>query len=844
MLVIDFIKTIIQNQSETILDNFLQEQGSRLQTFSRRVKLENKIKELCIHLEKSSQGTVIETDAFQNFCKYYHVCDCIFQYLQHPENQISQNRFFQQLLDKYAGSGAGEGKRTISSQDQKDICHFFETIMSCYQESLYEMLDDSDRAAVNMVKRHLFVLEDQMEQMLSVQKAQKSEGREDGFVSPSAVVFQRKFNKRLFLEEKNGPTLKQVFLWPKCHLAGRWEETEALEITDAFLRDPAFWLLVVEGAAGSGKSSFAAALSEKYHTSQYIYKSLRDLTGRDIIEFRRELLRECGLTADDMDKVLILDGYDEIHHRVKRSVFLADLKWFEDHGYKIILTTRPGYLELSQTAIRDYVKVYLRLFDEGQITQWLERYQEAGGRLLPETIHALTQPRADSGLHEIWQIPIMLYVIANRNINVWTVTCMGELYEKVFEGMKRDKAGLTAETLERHYQIAQKIAYCMDREGILSVSSDMVKEWCKELFDETFFSSVYIEYSIIEGTWMLEFVHKSILEFFAAKWIFSQLQGDKTLEILGDTYISDEVLDYLEYFTKSNQGLAERVRQCVRQAFHSFMENGIYIEGTLPTGAAELKYDVLFCNLSVLTKFVLKERILGEVLDPGEYGKTLTFLIRNYLHSGFAKPQTARQIFLNEDFSELYMPTHLGFTGHALNGVGFHDCALSRVDFYECNLKDSFFKKVTFCRCDFGAANLENACFADVVFDSVSLYGIRFSGAKLCQIDMPPGLLEIRFFEYAQLSEICFSFNTLKKLSFEGSELNHVVFDHCYLNRCSFKKTRWQQVEFRNVTLKECDFSEVDAEGSCFKRCNVDTKTCNTNPDLFSNRGIYKNERG
>ena len=97
----------------------------------------------------------------------------------------------------------------------------------------------------------------------------------------------------------------------------------------------------------------------------------------------------------------------------------------------------------------------------------------------------------------------------------------------------------------------------------------------------------------------------SILEFFAAKWIFSQLQGDKTLEILGDTYISDEVLDYLEYFTKSNQGLAERVRQCVRQAFHSFMENGIYIEGTLPIEAAELKYDVLFCNLSSLFVLIL-----------------------------------------------------------------------------------------------------------------------------------------------------------------------------------------------------------------------------------------------
>lgn len=834
MLVKDFIKTIIQNQSESILDNFLQEQGGRLRAFSRRDKLEKKIKNLCIHLEKSGEGTVIETDAFQNFCKHYHVCDCIFQYLQHPENQISQDRFFQHLLDKYAGSGAGEEKRVISSKDQKDIFRFFDAILTCYRESVYELLDDSDRAAVNMVKTHFFALEERMDQMLSVQKEQTKEERAYMTPSPSASFFQRKFSKRLFLEEKDGPTLKQVFLWPKCRLKGRAEELETLEMTDIFLRNSSFWLLVVEGVAGSGKSSLVAALSERYHTSQYIYKSLRDLTGGDSIDFRKELLRECGLTADDMDKVLILDGYDEIHHRVKHSVFLADLKWFEDHGYRIILTTRPGYLELSQSDIGAYMQIQLKLFDREQIIQWLERYRNAGGRLFPETFQALAQQQSYSKLYEIQQIPIMLYVIANRNINVQTVACMGELYEQVFEGMKRDKAGLTAETLERHYQIAQRIAYCMDREGIFSVSSDMVKGWCGELFDETFFSSVYIENSIIEGTWMLEFVHKTILEFFAAKWIFRQMEGDGILEILGDGYISDEVLSYLEYFMDCKEVLAERIRQCVRKAFNSFMENGIYMEGALPTELAEAKYDVLFCNLSVLTKFVLKEKVLGDVLDPEGHGKTISFLIRNYLHSGFAKPQTARRIFQDEDLSGLYMPTHLGFAGHDLNGASFHDCALSRVDFYECNLRDSCFETVTFCRCDFGAANLENARFVDAVFDQVSLFGIRFSGVRLLrQIKMPPGALEIQSFRYARLSEVCFSYNTLKKLSFEESELENVVFVRCCLKRCSFKNTVWKRVEFRNVTFNACDFSGVDADSSCFISCTIDTKTFNTNPRIF-----------
>lgn len=891
MQVIDFIKAVVQPPGRLIVDGFLAEKGARIQEEMRRRALDKKIEDLCLRLEQDGVGTVIETDAFQNFCRNYRVCEQIGQYVWHPETQVSREKFFEELLSRYADSGAGEKRRTVSSGEERQILRFFDAVMTCYREALHELMSDSDRAAVGMVNERVFALEGQMEQALSLQTGQIKEllssqtekigqmlasndgqGRMESVQSalrntaagseaaepesPSAAVFRRRFRRRLFLEEKDGPALNQVFLWPKCR-AGGPETVDGLEATEAFLRGSEPWLLVVEGVAGSGKSSFLSALSERYHTSQYIYKSLRDLGGGEKIDFRRELLAECSLTADDMDKILILDGYDEIHHRVNQTAFWADMKWFEEHGYKVILTTRPGYLKVPETW-GDYAEISLRLFDEEQTKEWLSRYQEAGGRILPETFRALTEPQPDEKYDEIRRIPIMLYVIANRNINVQTVTCMGELYERVFEGMKRDKAGLTAETLDRHYLIAQKIAYEMERKGVLAVSSETARQWCGDLFDETFFSSVYIENSIIEGRWLLEFVHRSILEFFAARWIFGQLRGEENLrifgqaggngaleilgqaggngalEILGRSYLSDEVLEYLKYFMDvTRHTSAEEARQCVRKAFHDFMEIGILTDGSLSTELAEAEYDMLFCNLAVLTKFALNQNILGEVLEPEYYGKNLSFLIRNYLHNGLAKPWSMRNIFEGEDLSKLYEPTHLGFAGHNLERVRFCNCTLRHVDFYECRLKGARFEHVIFRRCDFVVANLTDARFVGVEFDLVSLDKIRFCGVWLCQVKMPQGALEIRYFDHAHLSEVQFSYNTLKKVSFEESELTDVVFDHCFLNRCTFRGAVWNQVEFRNVTLKGCDFSEVDAERGCFRHCKIDGETRASNPGLF-----------
>lgn len=844
MQVIDFIKAVAQPPGQMMVETFLAEKGARIQDEVRRRALDKKIEDLCLRLEQDGVGTVIETDAFQNFCRNYRVCEQICRYVRHPETQVPPEQFFKELLSRYADSGAGEKRRTVSSGEERQILHFFDAVMTCYRETLYEMLSDSDRAAVDMVNKRMFALEGRME---SVQRELKNTAAGSEVTepkSPSAAVFQRRFRKRLFLEEKDGPGLNQVFLWPKCQ-AGGTETVDGLEATEAFLRGSEPWLLVVEGVAGSGKSSFLAALSERYYTSQYIYKSLRDLGGGERIDFRRELLAECGLRADDMDKILILDGYDEIHHRVNQNAFWTDMKWFEEHGYKVILTTRPGYLKVPKTW-GDYAQISLRLFDEEQTREWLFRYQKAGGQLLSETFEALTKPASDAKYGEIRRIPIMLYVIANRNINVQTVTCMGELYERVFEGMKRDKAGLTAETLERHYLIAQKIAYEMDRKGVPAVSSETARQWCGDLFDETFFSSVYIENSIIEGRWMLEFVHRSILEFFAAGWIFGQLKEDETLrifgqqggngalEILGRSYLSDEVLEYLKYFMDvTRHTSAEEARQCVREAFCDFMEIGILTDGSLSTELAEAKYDMLFCNLSVLTKFALNQNILGEVLDPEYYGKNLSFLIRNYLHNGLAKPWTMKEILQGEDLSKLYEPTHLGFGGLNLDRIRFCDGTLSHVDFYECQLKGARFEHVIFRRCDFAAANLTDTRFVDVDFDLVSLDKIRFCGVWLCQIKMPSGALEIQYLDHAHLSEVQFSYNTLKKLSFEESKLEDVVFDHCSLRRCTFRGSAWNQVEFRDVTLKECDFSEVTGERGCFRHCKIDGETRASNPGLF-----------
>lgn len=843
----EFMKSQVQRVIEECLDTA----GQHWVMSKNDKELQQQIQQDIQQLERDYSNTIIDTDDFQTCYQYHAFSQRIMEYIWHPERMCqTEDAFLKSLIEEYRSSRSPNTQTPFLSGDAQIVYGFLKQVMELYWKWAYDKLEVSDRAALGIQMRGLMELKEQLSNSTAgnssfgsstVSGKLKTGAFSDR--SPSAVIFQRKFHKRLFLEPPDGATLSQVYIVPHCRMNQTWMAS-ASDAVDEFLKNALQNFLIIEGVAGSGKSSFLAALSERYDSSEYIFVSLKDLLKEsDTIRFRSALLQECRLSNLETDKVFFLDGFDEISRRIEERSFKTDLQWFTEHGHRLILTTRPGYLDMGNFDMA-FSRLTLLLFDEEQIKAWLDAYGAFNPRLLPATCEALLQQPSGQSLREIRQIPIMLYVIANRNINVNTVSCMGELYQQVFDNLKRDKAGMTTEFLERHYLLAQVLAYHMEISNTLQVTVSQASQWAGDLFDKSFFSSVYVENSIIEGTSILEFVHKSILEFFAAKWFYrSFLEEDSLCSILMAGYISDEVLDYLQYFYSCQTDDTQRtfIEHHITESFQEFMQMGLPVEkGRISAETLEEKSSCLFYNFAVLIKQLLKYPTFLTEKVIQENGRNAGIMIRMFLLDGIAKPSFSRHIFSGENLSFVYYPGFMDFSGQDLKKAVFQNQILDYINFWECDLRGAAFLEATIQRCHFDHVNLTGALFDKVTFDKESLSNIRLDNLRLSGIQMPTGYLNIKSAQRSFFEGVRFKDCILKYISFSGSTLNNVHFQNVYINKCNFKQTTMNDVTFVKTTFVNCDFSELSAACGCiFSQCEIDTLTQETNPGLFKAKRMY-----
>lgn len=836
---IDQIVYVMQNNIDSAWNQIASAERKRKQ----KIYLEKEMQKL----EQEYTGTIIDTDDFQRYLKYHNCIQKIYDYIYSPDQvHEPENVFLRELAEKYRQYCFAHYRRDISSGDVQYVYEFMKRIKHIYWDLLTENLNDCNRAAVAIQVQQIQKLKEQM--FSNQEKIEKS---------PSAVIFQRKFHKRLFLEKEDGAVLAQVYVKPKCRIEKRLQEQcveDVFDVISEFLESEKD-VLIIEGVAGSGKSSLFSALSERYDSLKYYYIALKDLLREQTtVDFRRDLTEELGLDRGDRDKVLMMDGYDELHRHLNLRNFNEDLQWLCERGHKIILTTRPGYLAVKELSV-SWECARLQLFDERQIEEWLTLYRGINSELLQETCEALMKSSAVDKLDEIRRIPIMLYVIANRNINVHTVSCMGDLYEQVFDNLKRDKSGVTTEILNRHYCIAQKMAYCMDVQNILQITPEEVEKVNGEEFDKTFYSSVYIENNIIEGKSVLEFVHKSILEFFAAKWLYGNLDKEENIfSVLQEIYISEELLEYLKYFyqkdskadiiestvTSTTAGLADKIKQYIRNGFLKFLENGIaQKDGWDSLENTEQELGCLFYNFMVLQKEVLGITQAFSGKEVQDLGKNLTFILRTYLLDGIAKPFLRRGLLLGENMSVLYFPSYMDFSGMNLAKIVWEQSSLRHISFNECIMNDVVFRCLKVECCDFRFTIWRDALLDKVEFDTNSLQEIRFDKTVLQNIIMPKGSLRIAEIQNCNLENVKFTYNNLVKVNFKESIFQQVAVNKSTFKQCQFQKAVLENVTFTGVRFIKCNFKGVVCRGRCvFERCNIDAETWLTNPELFEGTGL------
>ena len=805
-------------------------------------------------LGQSFAGTVIDTDRFWQYYENYALNDQIRNYAAGPNASQVQEAFIASLVAEFDRYCTERGFQPLTPGERGNIQAFFDKILNIYMENLTGILDESQRVHLALNQKQLLSVRDQILAAIEqkgadvgtpglcwdVSESGGSGAQQKDSTSPSAQVFQKRFHKRLFLDQEPHATLAAVYVRPRGIYMDSGDRVDLLQAVGAFLDSGGDDILIIEGVAGSGKSSFMALLSEIYNSRKYIYLSLKNLIKPEApLNFRDDLLKECGLRQNDMDKVLLLDGLDEIYPRLDLIQLRTDLQWFCERGYRMIITTRPGYFKYTEFC-GSHGTIRLDLFDDVQVDTWLDNYRKVNPNLSDDVCQALTQPQTIHNLDEIRRIPIMLYIIACRNINVETVACMGDLYEQVFETLKQDKGGEMCNLLDRHYLIAQQIAFMMYEEDLLTLTSDDVRMGCGDLYDDTFYSSVYIEQNIIEGTSILEFVHKSIMEFFAAKWIYNCIRkGYQTLlSTLSRHYLTDEVQEYLKYFY-GRDTQSEMTATQISDAYRLFLDRAFvaWDEDCDKTMSAEDAMDrevIVFYNLTLLVKLVLGRRVMDDVINMGIYGRQMTRLLQRYLLDDCAKPENRWVLFQNENLSNLYMPRFLDFTGMNLENIIVEGICLSHVCFREALLPGAVFRDVTLQWCCFEHVKM-SAVFESVQFDPISLKSIFFSGCFLSHMTTPPGELQVGSFKAARLTDVHFVNNVLKNISYGDAILDSVDFDRVSLSRCNFENVQFCNVHFNRVTMRQCDFSNVTIDdGDCtFSSCKIDDQTRQSNPGLF-----------
>ncbi len=257
-------------------------------------------------------------------------------------------------------------------------------------------------------------------------------------------------------------------------------------------------LLLIEGNAGSGKSSLVSWMGYHYENQDKISERVFREKYLVIIRLReldRTLINGKSLipallaymNLESMDKfvetfphaVIVLDGFDElcmIENVTNLKQLIEDCMKRMPQDAKIIITTRPEYIkELTGTGC---CRIFLKHFDKNQRSRWLSRYISIRycNQELDPYVHSYIEQIDEWTTSAVCDTPMTLYMIAASGIskeylsNCWSlywqifsVHITETEYNMMFPNAGHDYSHDIVQYSDVLYRITEEIAYEMYR---------------------------------------------------------------------------------------------------------------------------------------------------------------------------------------------------------------------------------------------------------------------------------------------------------------------------------------------------------------------------------------------
>ena len=634
-----------------------------------------------------------------------------------------------------------------------------------------------------------------------------------------AKEYADRWNKNVFLnnfherDENAGVNIKLSKLYLKEHLPHyKWKMNDKMSydlknlLREYIVDNNDKKMFLILGQAGVGKSTLITwilsnLVEQKDHILVYQFAS--DLKNVNWTEdnILNEIFKIIGLKREEVEgKTLILDGFDEIYANCDRERILKklnqELKVMNIlQRFSLIITCRENYIDKSDLGNVEYI--ILQAWNEEQIKSFCENYEQESARKHPETVkNNILGDKINKILEnqEIFGIPLILYMVLALNVDIEESSSIVEIYDQIFslkKGGIYDRCydiehRINAPEIKKHiHKISQRIAFGMfeDNADEVFISQKEFEEICENEMIESGKKSEDIQRDVLIGNFYklkycegketdgIQFVHRSIYEYFVAVYFFESINkltskeevAGKLGELLKDGHLSKQILEYIKYKFESMEGYS--LSDITKEVFNIMLRDGM-------TYYAQGKYkDIIVREINIFANMLEVVHLWN--LKLGKSDNNIVFYL---LHSGLLKLNLSGADLSGADLSGVY-----------LGGADLSEANLCEAFLYGANLNMADLRKA-----DLRRANLSRADLSDADLDGADLSGVYLGGANLFEAYL------------------------------NGADLRRAYLNGADLNGADLREADLREVDLRRADLRRADLSGADLSGADLRKVVFD----------------------
>ena len=538
----------------------------------------------------------------------------------------------------------------------------------------------------------------------------------------------KNWNSRLFLHIDNDErplTLADTFIIPDYTIHKQINRIEFSygdtldNIIDKFIKYDRSSTMLITGVPGIGKSSITSWIANRYKDNdRVLILRFRDWEPEELEKgLLKAIYNTFGYKKSDLhNKILVIDGFDEIKllHQGDRllDIFLNNITEF--NNFKCIITSRPAYID--STRFENVVEV--QEFDIGKVDSF---YAKITGNKLEN------KEKIESNL-EVLGIPVILYMAIMSDVDIERNSTKSELYNRIFaerggifdkfcsDGISYDKANQILrdpKNIKKYLNFLASIAFEMFEANTLVLQKEKSSIPELEIGEGKISVLEFPIKHLFESTeFNVEFIHKTIYEYFVSEHIFYSICEGITLskhelagvlgKLLKKDILSPEILEFLKYKI-INSRLKDKF-DIINESFDLMLQDGMtYHIGICYKNSMD-------CEMNVFANML-------EIIHMGDKDKLeVDNAVANYIR--YNKRQKLNLKILNLKEAILI--------GSNLNEANLTEANLNGANLTEANLNGAYLN----------GAYLNGANLREARLNGANLRGARLRGADLIEADL------------------------------------------------------------------------------------------------------------